>query len=78
MHRQTHEHPDSSPKAARRVLMLLAFVVTKENNSKEVNTAREGDSRGVRPEIFVFYHKEDIWGVGSKIRDQRSQVEAGS
>lgn len=32
------EHPDSSAKAAHKALVLLAFKVTKENNSKEVNT----------------------------------------
>lgn len=69
------EHPDSSAKAVHRALVLLAFKVTKENNSKEVNTepGRETVER-VRPEIPVFCHKEDSW---RGIIDKRSEVTSG-
>lgn len=75
MHRQTHEHPDSSPNAARRVLMLLTFKVTRENNSKEVNTAREGDSRASQARNLCLLSQSRHLGGG--VKDKRSEVTGG-
>lgn len=55
--------------------MLLAFKVTKENNSKEVNTAREGDSRVSQARNLCLLSQSRHLGGG--VKDKRSEVTGG-
>lgn len=54
--------------------MLLAFVVTKENNSEEIKTAREGDRRASQARNPCLLSQR---GQLEGVKDKRSEVTGG-